>query len=679
MKKYVCIFLFLLSVVANAQQIVERRIYYLDCSLSMSGHSVGSKDIWNDVILNLKKAIEEVPSSGTTELVVLRFASQECHCDNMDGFSSRATDKGKEELINYIDRIPKPHPSLGMTNTYHLDPIKDFKRRCNPAVTTYMFLMTDGDDDGWKEDDGTYVKCNKEMEEWPYTEDEVYSFYIMLNDKNLNTQEKKKRNATRLDIISNTKHFWSLNTANVNVNVIKPTSASFFDCRKDSFVDLKFSGNINNLPLKITDADKNKLIVDTYKIIDGHTIRVWFKKLETAEYNDLPSKFKCILKIELNGADSEGVLKTRKNSKDTYNILVENNFAAECGCSPGPNISLETKQCGKWKSSQYVIPFSLFKWLGTYKSNSLGVVRFYESSIFCNKDSTYAADNQFSFVYNNYAIECGAKAELKFKFDDALQGGKVKIYNKGIEVTNDTIVVTRGNVSLFTFWISPEVPLGRYKISLQLLEHNLMFFDDRNIPEDKIVKDWEIGHERILNPFWIWFWRLLILLLILIAIFWLLLKLRAYLAPKFSADSLIEFSNTNEINVDKETNFILINNNPLLGQLVIDFGNQIYTYILKNLFIQKIVVCPASSVSQSQSWLDKKMHGIIIVQQCEFNNPHLKKIVFRPLRHNQVSCEINNVLVDVLQIDATTGNSNKIELSNYNSSNYIHLVRPCRN
>ena len=60
-----------LSLVSFGQLMNERRVYYLDITGSMAGYK-GSPDIWDSVVSNLEKAIDNIEDENT-EIVIKTF------------------------------------------------------------------------------------------------------------------------------------------------------------------------------------------------------------------------------------------------------------------------------------------------------------------------------------------------------------------------------------------------------------------------------------------------------------------------------------------------------------------------------------------------------------------------------------------------------------------------------
>ena len=219
--KNILLLLLLFPLCSYAQILKEKRVYYLDCSYSM----VANK-IWDDVCDNLKKAIDNV-NDETTELVVVPFALG--HDGGTNTFSAMATNKGKESLKKQISSIVPNRSS----NTYHYVPLQDFySNRVNPAKVTYMFLMTDGQDE--YRDKGKFPSMLKQWQEI-YGDKNVYGFYVMLHNSALNNNIDK--------ICENQKHLWKVETADINVNLTRLQNTAVFNARNDKYFDLPIYGN----------------------------------------------------------------------------------------------------------------------------------------------------------------------------------------------------------------------------------------------------------------------------------------------------------------------------------------------------------------------------------------------------------------------------------------------------
>lgn len=205
----------------HSQILKEKRVYYLDCSYSMI-----TNKIWDEVCENLINAIDNV-NDETTELVVIPFAL------GQDGaikvFNAMATNSGKQSLKKQISSIVPTKSSM----TYHFVPLLDFySNRVNPSKVTYMFLMTDGQDE--------YTDKNKfplMLKQWQtkYGDKNVYGFYVMLH--------KYARNMNIDNICENQKNLWKVESADINVNLTRLQNKAVFNARNDKYFDLPIFGN----------------------------------------------------------------------------------------------------------------------------------------------------------------------------------------------------------------------------------------------------------------------------------------------------------------------------------------------------------------------------------------------------------------------------------------------------
>lgn len=294
-KKYVrwqCVFAFLLLAVnsAFAQRLMERRVYYLDCSYSM----VPAK-LWDKVRDNLKNAIDKVEDE-TTELIVIPFACDSKHHSCLDAFKAIATSAGKDELHAKIDGLPTPSKN---TMTYHNDPIKDFmSQRVAAGKVTYLFLMTDGEDEDKTRE---FDKIIRDQWTGKYGSKDVYGFYVMLNPE--------ARDPKREKIIKEAEHFWSVETAAIDINLVRLDNQGVFNIRNEKYMDIPVSGKLAGLgftcsfdpssPYKVTKTEKEEGRLRVY--IDSPT-----------PVSQLPSSLKFVMNVQMTGTDKYTFLLTDK-------------------------------------------------------------------------------------------------------------------------------------------------------------------------------------------------------------------------------------------------------------------------------------------------------------------------------------------------------------------------------
>lgn len=304
MKKTILLLLLLLPLSNYAQILKEKRVYYLDCSYSMV-----TNKIWDDVCNNLKKAIDNV-NDETTELVVIPFALG--HNGGTKVLNAMATKEGKETLKNQISSIVPSKSSM----TYHYIPLQDFYfNRVNPAKVTYMFLMTDGQDEYG--DKGKFLSMLKQWQE-KYGDKNVYGFYVMLH--------KSALNKNIVNICENQKHLWKVETADINVNLTRLQNSAVFNARNDDYFDLPIYGN-ENVTLNAKFDSSSPYYVEKTTTENG-TFRVYVKF--SGDVYDLPvsKEFSLFVKMENAGK---------------YDFLVTDIVKVKCENKPERSLKITIK------------------------------------------------------------------------------------------------------------------------------------------------------------------------------------------------------------------------------------------------------------------------------------------------------------------------------------------------
>ncbi len=289
MKKLLTIlFLFTFSIIANAQVLKERRVYYLDCSFSML-----TNGIWKDVRDNLKKAIDNV-SDETTELIVIPFADNTSTNPQLTPMREYATTAGKEKLKSQIDLLPMKKQTM----TYHYIPLNDFyNKRVDNNRVTYMFLMTDGQDEDKKQ-----RALNELLPKWgeKFGNKNVYGFYVMLHDSAANPKIDQ--------VVNKQEHLWKVQTANVNINLVRLESSATFNAKNDKSVDLRIYGDVSgksfsasfsgNCPYKVKKTE-----------IKSDKLRIWIDKIPGQK---LPESSNYSLNVKMAGGGKFDFLVTEK-------------------------------------------------------------------------------------------------------------------------------------------------------------------------------------------------------------------------------------------------------------------------------------------------------------------------------------------------------------------------------
>lgn len=272
--------------VLNAQILKERRVYYLDCSYSMV-----QNNLWDDVRNNLKKAIDNVEDE-TTELIVVPFAFDTGHHSQLEAFIANATASGKGLLRNKIDALKMTKRTM----TYHEDPLTDFYTlRVDPSKVTYMFFMTDGKDEGSK---GQFPQL---LNQWQnrYGSKNVYGFYVMLH--------KDAKVPDVEEAINSQKNLWKVETADVNINLVRLQPNAIFNARNDKYFELPIYGKCDGLNFNVSFPTDSKYKVEKAAVENGK-LRVYVT-FDGSIYN-LPTSENNKLSVTMQGGGQFDILVT---------------------------------------------------------------------------------------------------------------------------------------------------------------------------------------------------------------------------------------------------------------------------------------------------------------------------------------------------------------------------------
>ena len=274
------------------QELKERRVYYLDCSYSMV-----QKKLFGPVCSDLVHAIQSV-NDEKTELMVIPFAydSSPFSHDKLKPFSATADGPGKAKLVAAIKALGEPSKN---TKTYLRDPLCDFyDRRVAPSKVTYMFLMTDGQDE-----EKPRTLFENELKRWGglYGDKNVYGFYVML--------DPEAKNSAIENIINSQPHLWKVETANVNINLVRLHNKGLFNARNETYFELPYYGNLGGK--KITAKfGQDALCQITKTEVKGNKIRFHMKNL--TDVHKMPPSSTCVLHITMTGGGQFDILVTDK-------------------------------------------------------------------------------------------------------------------------------------------------------------------------------------------------------------------------------------------------------------------------------------------------------------------------------------------------------------------------------
>lgn len=437
---FLCIQLF-------AQRVQERRVYYLDCSYSM----VKPNKIWDKVCDNLVKAIENVEDE-TTELVVIPFAVDDQHHAILDAFSQKATSEGKAELKKKICAIVPSTKSM----TYHSDPIKDFydnSRVLNEGIT-YMFLMTDGQNEEMPD------LFRPELRKWQskYGSKDVYGFYVML--------DKSARNETVSDIIDTTNHLWQVETADININLIRFDNNCRFNVRNDDYVDIPVSGQIKNIRFQLS-ANNQFYKVKDYEL-NKDFVRIYIEHPDYEE-SSLPQ-------------DETMTILIQSDSLGKYDFLVTENIYVLChnkivkGIRPTFNKGKIIEKLGK------VTYYPKFLW---------------------SEEKKLPLTDTLHLNFNKDAKMNQGFAEFEIVDNDGKTIDDLQVFIDGNKITSNRFIVncTDDNVVL-TFQYDTSAKSGKHQGYLKLVNHNLDQDGDTWLKPSQQNNSlhWQIQYEKKMNP-----------------------------------------------------------------------------------------------------------------------------------------------------------------------------------
>ena len=285
----------------SSQIMKERRVYYLDCSYSMK-----CNNLWDLVRNNLKTAIDRV-SDETTELIVIPFAFDNQNSPNLSPIITKATVEGKNKIKSEIDRLPMNKN----TKTYHYVPLEDFyNNRVGEDRVTYMFLMTDGEDEDRQKRTLKYL-----LPQWgkKFGNKNVFGFYVMLCNGANNTQIEQ--------IIESQEHLWVVKTADVNINLVRLRENLIFNIRdgRKKLIIQSEQGDLTkcNIELKESACESNFYRIGDFSVEGGQIIT---SILENMSLANLPKETIMTLCLK-------PILPSQSNG---FTCLVNNRITIKC-------------------------------------------------------------------------------------------------------------------------------------------------------------------------------------------------------------------------------------------------------------------------------------------------------------------------------------------------------------
>ena len=494
MKKILC--LIFLSTFCVSLFAKERRVYYLDCSYSM----VKPNNIWEEVCDNLIKAINNIEDE-TTELYVIPFAIDGNHHTVLNAFIEDATLTGKENLKKQIRKIK---PSI-KSKTYHSDPIKDFynNNRVAQDGTTYMFLMTDGQNE---EIPDLFLP---EIQKWhsKYGKENVYGFYVMLN--------KLAKNERVISVIERSNHLWQVETADVNINLIYIENGCVFNLRDNNakYVDIPISGKISHLKLKVELNTSTEYYNITKYEQYSDFLRVFISP--NMDLSLIPENLKLYIKVNI-------------DSLEKFDFLLTDNIVVRC---ENKYVKAINPTFGKGKKIEKLgeVVYHPKFWWSQEKSKEL------IDTLYLNPSKDAKANN------------CCVGFEFVDKKGNIIPSTELHIKVNDIPKENNSFSVNCNEECYkLTFNYSPTTKNGKHQGYLKVVSHNL----DRCGNEDLSCKSstnalcWQIKYDKRMNPLAKLVLFIGIILQTLILLWFILIKPIKYPTFKtYKKNVLIEKSN----------------------------------------------------------------------------------------------------------------------------------------
>lgn len=302
-----------LSIGTEAQIHKVRRVYYLDCSYSMV-----TNKLWDKVRDNLITAIDNV-NDETTELIVIPFADNSLDNPVLKPMIANATVDGKKKLKSQINALTTNKNTM----TYHYIPLRDFyNNRINPSGVTYMFLMTDGIDEDKQQ------RAKKDLLPlWgkKFGDKNVFGFYVMLHNSAKDNQIGR--------IIDNQNHLWKVETADVNINIIRLQPNATYNAKNEKYFDVTIDGDMKNMRIDAQFADNTPYKIRKVERMNNNMndkeskVRMW---VEANTNNKLP--------VSLNTK----VITTLKGGGQ-YDFLVTESISVKCEYKPERSLKVSVR------------------------------------------------------------------------------------------------------------------------------------------------------------------------------------------------------------------------------------------------------------------------------------------------------------------------------------------------
>lgn len=421
----------------------ERRVYYLDATYSM----ITPSKLWNPVRNDLAKAINAIEDE-TTEVYVIAFGGN--GGTELMTWHDYATASGKERIIKGFQSFtPKTN-----TMTYLDRPLNDFySNRVATNKVTYCFLMTDGRD----ENQSASIFPNV-LNQWGrrYRNSNVYGFYVMLNN------EARDKNIE--SIIDNQDHLWKVETANVNINLIRLDNHAIFNVRNDESIEIPISGKSAGLNFSASLPETSGMKVKNCKVKGG----------------------KLIVGIDITGD------KSSMPTSATHNLAISVSNAGKFDFLVSNRVSVQ------FNNKKELVLFT------PTERQKMGKVFHYDDFFFVRgKTVPIIHEMEFSFNDDAKAVK-NAFAEFAFVNNNgqAISPKDMIITTDGKTLKNNRFFVTPSHNKIkIEISFPPNARRGKHQGYLRLVSHNLHRLNNNEcIGQSADAFQWTIYNNKRMNP-----------------------------------------------------------------------------------------------------------------------------------------------------------------------------------
>lgn len=616
-----------LDSISQNLNLLEHRVYYIDCSGSMISEKMGNKDKNGHTLLDKVKDSLEVSllnlDIDSVDIDIIPFYGRKWNNGVLQ--SSTIYKRGeysladKKRINEIISSITVPENS-NLWNTHHSIPINDFlaNRISNKKQYHIMILLTDGKDEYNKDNDREQSGIDALKINWIKSckKNKIYGIYDNL--PNVKIKDKLPDYFNQ----NNSNKLFYIEGANFNINVFQLSNITDeVMLRKDSLIRIPFGGKLPDGIELTTKADKYY----KYEICNPNKSDKFLEiKVSSIHNGKLPDSWSSTLHFVYNWG---------KHKANFYNFPDEDTVSVTIVDEKTPKLELCEADCILKKGTLIKRDLSYYKkWYGMGSE--------YSDTAIISLAYSYSKDvtDDPSIKQGCIRIEC--LPDYVCLLDSC---------NKG--VNNQDILIPKSQKGRLTlkFTLTPGNSLleGNRVDSLKIRfigvdNYNTIKWNGKRI--DKTSGSYCISaislnaHEEN-NPLLTFLLTIISLLILTIILFFLFLKIREYLSPKFHADYHLEFRTNDNFNIVNERNFETKGDVTTSGLV---FDSIIYTNKLHHRFIKEVIVACENFNKPYQTWLDKKYNGEIIVITCNFHNPNIDKIIFIPRHNNLVLCRINN-------------------------------------